>query len=208
LAEKLDSSTNTSVNVTEVRSIPPECRFRLMACKLAEDFLSSTRALVASIAVNPKETPVALERLRRNYLDIDSVVEQYYGHEVSFATTRLLKEQTELKHSFLAAIKSGDAKRAEKIKKQLYANTDNVAASLAVATSPHLSEVQIMKHLRRFVDLSGLLLQFRLEGRWSEEVNTYDRLHEQCLGVVDMISGGMIKQFPDKFQNNTFNEYL
>lgn len=201
--DNFDYTTSPPSCLNEVvNTIPPECRFRLVVCKLAEDFLVSTRVLVFSIAANSKETAYAIERLRRNYLDIGAMIELYFGPDISSETTRLLKAQTEQKHKFLDAIKSGDIERTEKVKKQLYENTDSISASLGMSISSYLSQAQMKKYLRRLIDLTGQLLQFRMDGRWSEEINAYDRLHEYCLGVSDMLSSGIIKQFPEKFKDN------
>ena len=39
----------------------------------------------------------------------------------------------------------------------------------------------------------------RLEGRWTDDVAAYDRVHEHALHLSDLLSEGLIAQFPKRF---------
>ena len=40
----------------------------------------------------------------------------------------------------------------------------------------------------------------RLAGDWSADVRAFDKVHAQALGMADMLSGGVISQFPRRFR--------
>jgi hypothetical protein len=39
----------------------------------------------------------------------------------------------------------------------------------------------------------------RLHGDWAGDVRAYDEVHQQILRMADMLSAGVISQFPKKF---------
>ena len=39
----------------------------------------------------------------------------------------------------------------------------------------------------------------RLEGRYADDIAAYDRVHAEILEMADMLSDGIIAQFPDAF---------
>ena len=40
----------------------------------------------------------------------------------------------------------------------------------------------------------------RLEGDWNADVAAYDRIHRHALHVADLLSRGLITQFPQRFR--------
>src|SRR5947207_1065354 len=40
----------------------------------------------------------------------------------------------------------------------------------------------------------------RLHGDWAGDVRAYDAVHQQILNMADMLSAGVINQFPQKFK--------
>jgi hypothetical protein len=40
----------------------------------------------------------------------------------------------------------------------------------------------------------------RLQHKWAADVRTYDAIHRQALGMADMLTDGLVHQFPDRFR--------
>jgi hypothetical protein len=40
----------------------------------------------------------------------------------------------------------------------------------------------------------------RLQGDWAADVAAYDEIHRQALGMADMLSTGIVGQFPSGFR--------
>jgi hypothetical protein len=39
----------------------------------------------------------------------------------------------------------------------------------------------------------------RIQGKWAADVAAYDRVHIEILAMADMLSSGIINQFPNRF---------
>jgi len=39
----------------------------------------------------------------------------------------------------------------------------------------------------------------RLQGKWSADVAAYDKVHDHILHMSDLLSDGIVKQFPARF---------
>lgn len=53
--------------------------------------------------------------------------------------------------------------------------------------------------MRDHLDLTLKVAVARLQGRYTDDIAAYDEIHVQILGMADMLSDGIITQFPAKF---------
>lgn len=42
----------------------------------------------------------------------------------------------------------------------------------------------------------------RLQGEYADDIQDYDKIHTHILGLADLLSSGIIKQFPQKFSKS------
>ena len=50
------------------------------------------------------------------------------------------------------------------------------------------------------LNLTTAEVQARLKGDWAADIAAYERAHEQILHMADMLSAGIVSQFPQKFK--------
>jgi hypothetical protein len=53
--------------------------------------------------------------------------------------------------------------------------------------------------LRTHLALTTQEVVARLQGKWTADVRAYDQIVKQALGMADMLSEGLIAQFPQRF---------
>jgi hypothetical protein len=56
------------------------------------------------------------------------------------------------------------------------------------------------KMMREHLDLTTAEVVARLRGDWAADVAAYESIHTQILHMADMLSAGIISQFPQKFE--------
>ena len=54
--------------------------------------------------------------------------------------------------------------------------------------------------MHRHLELTTEEAVARLQGNWAADVAAYDRSHEHILHMSDMLSAGIVKQFPARFR--------
>ena len=78
-------------------------------------------------------------------------------------------------------------------------NADEIAALLSKANprfwKPGAMKAMMYAHLSLTTDE----VVARLQGKWAADVRAYDRTHRQILHMADMLSSGLVKQFPARF---------
>ncbi len=177
-----------------------EAAFQDAMRKLWEDHITWTRLFIVSVAGDlPDQDPTAA-RLLRNQDDIGDAIKPFYGEEAGEQLSSLLREHILVAAELLQAAKSGDQEAFQDANERWYANADEIAAFLNAANPEHwpLDEMQAM--MREHLDLTLEEASARLNGNFEADIAAYDRIHEQILGMADMLSMGIIEQFPKAFK--------
>ena len=145
------------------------------------------------------EADAAAQRLLQNQTDIGNAVKPFYGDAAGDQLTALLKDHILIAADLLAAAKSGDTFNFEDANKRWYENADQIAAFLNSANPDNwpVSEMQAM--MKDHLDLTLQEAVARLNQDWQGDVAAYDEIHQQILHMADMLTEGIINQFPKNF---------
>ena len=173
--------------------------FREEMRRLWEDHIVWTRLYIVSAAADLPDTEVTAQRLLRNQSDIGAAVAPFYGDEAAEALTALLQEHITGAAALLAAARSGDETAVETASADWYANADAIAAFLHTANPDYWPEDELRAEMRMHLDLTLEEATARLNGDYTADIAAYDEIHAHILRMADLLSGGIIAQFPDQF---------
>ena len=100
----------------------------------------------------------------------------------------------------VAAAKAGDKAKLDDAMARWTANADKIAAVLH-SVNPRYWKLGVMKaemhmHLKLTTDEAVA----RLQGNWSADVAAYDQVVNHILHMSDMLTDGIVKQFPARFR--------
>ena len=174
--------------------------FRSAMRVLWEDHITWTRLyLVSAIAGLPDTQPTA-ERLLSNQADIGRAVKSFYGDAAGTKLTALLRDHILTAADLVAAAKARDDVKVTSARTKWYANADEIADFLASANPRYWPKAEMRAMMREHLDLTLTEATARLKADWPLDIATYDKIHAQILKMADMLSAGIIAQFPAKFR--------
>jgi hypothetical protein len=166
--------------------------------KLWEDHVAWTRLfLISAIADLPDKGPTT-ERLLKNQVDIGNALKPYYGDAAGEKLTALLNTHITTAAEVVTAAK-GDAARLDDAKKRWFANADDIATFLSDANPKRWPLVEMKQMMRDHLILTTTEVEARLKGDWTADIAAYDKVNTQILQMADMLSIGILSQFPGKF---------
>jgi hypothetical protein len=156
------------------------------------------RAIVDFVGGLP-DANLVVSRLLRNQVDIGNAVKPYYGRKAGNKLTALLKAHINAAVAVLAAAKSGDAAKTSKAEAAFYANGNQVAAFLHSANPKHWSLGAMRKMMRIHLNQVIALAVDQLKGHYAAAIREYDVYIGHILDMADMLSTGIVQQFPSRF---------
>ncbi len=180
----------------------PEKQFAFQNAMRAlwEDHITWTRLYIVSVAADLPDKDATAGRLLQNQSDIGNAIKPFYGSAAGEKLTALLRTHILTAAELLAAAKAGDTVKIGEASKRWYANADEIAAFLSTANpkSWPLGEMKAM--MKGHLDLTLEEASARLKGNWAADIAAYDKVQKQILHMADMLSMGIIRQFPGKFK--------
>jgi hypothetical protein len=174
--------------------------FRNDMRKLWEDHVTWTRLAIISLTTDAPDTDATVGRLLQNQVDIGDAVKPFYGDAAGAHLSGLLRDHILIAADLIAAAKAGDASAVADAQARWTANADEIAAFLAAANPRSWPPDEMKAMLHDHLALTTEEALARLHGDWDADVAAYDEIHVQALGMADMLSTGIIKQFPARFR--------
>jgi len=166
--------------------------------KLWEDHIVWTRNVILNIMDDLPGTDQAVNRLLSNQDDIGNAVKPFYGEAGGKELTRLLKEHITTAADLLKAAKAGNNSAFDAANKKWFANADEISSFLSKA-NPNWKPDNMKKMMNEHLTLTTNEAVARLKKDYAADVKAYDKVHDEILMMADMLTDGIIKQFPGKF---------
>jgi hypothetical protein len=167
--------------------------------KLWEDHITWTRMFIVEVAADSPATQATADRLLQNQADIGDAIKPFYGDEAGDQLTALLRDHILTAADILAAAKAGDQEGVEEASERWYRNADDIAALLSSANPQHWPLEEMREMMRDHLDLTLAEAVARLQGDYQADIAAYDEIHGQILEMADMLSAGIVAQFPKAF---------
>jgi len=166
---------------------------------LWEEHVAWTRMFIVSFASDVPDLAATTDRLLRNQDDIGNAIRPFYGDAAADQLTALLREHILGAAQLLAAAKAGDADGVATASDAWYANANEIADFLAAANPKHWSAADLRQMMKDHLDLTLAEAVAQLEGRYDDAVAGYDAVEAEIREMADMLSDGIIAQFPAAF---------
>ncbi len=164
--------------------------------KLWEDHITWTRLFIVSFAAGLPDLEATTQRLLRNQTDIGNAIKPFYGAAAGMRLTTLLKQHILGAAALLQAAKAGDSAKVAQTKAAWYANADEIATFLHNANPKHWPMGAMKQMMRRHLNLTLDESVNRLQGKYTADIAAYDQVHTEILVMADMLTAGIIAQFP------------
>jgi hypothetical protein len=170
--------------------------------ELWEDHIVWTRQFIVSAATesgNLADIGPTTDRLLANQAEIGNALKPFYGDGAGDQVTALLRDHILTAAELVAAAKAGDEAAVKTASAAWYQNADDIATALNALNPKHWPLAEMKAHMKDHLDLTLEEAVARLQGRYADDIAAYDEIHTQILAMADMLSDGIIAQFPGKF---------
>jgi hypothetical protein len=168
--------------------------------KLWEDHITWTRLAIVSFAAGAPDLPATEARLLANQADIGDAIKPYYGRAAADGLTALLKAHILGAVAVLQAAKSGDQAGTAAAVAAWYANGNQIADFLHAANPHRWSRKAMRAMMKAHLDETLKEAQDRLACDFAADIADYEVVHRHILEMADMLSSGIMAQFPGRFR--------
>jgi len=166
--------------------------------KLWSDHVVWTRQYIVAAVANDPSAQAAATRLLKNQDDIGNAIVPYYGADAGKKLTDLLKQHITIAVDLVTAAKANDATTLGEADKRWHANAVDIATFLSGA-NPNWPKQTLVDMLNEHLALTKQEAVARLQGKWDEDVATFDKVYAQAMMMADALSDGIIKQHATMF---------
>ncbi|KGE20193.1 hypothetical protein [Paenibacillus wynnii] len=167
--------------------------------KLWIDHVIWTRSYIVSALAGLDDQEQVLARLLQNQQDLGNAIKPYYGEEAGNKLAGLLKEHILIAGKIVAAAKSGNQADVAKYNKDWYRNADDIAQFLSSANT-NWTNKDLKDLLYQHLQLLTENVVARLGKNWDADIKAFDKGENHIIKLADVLSAGIIKQFPDQFK--------
>jgi hypothetical protein len=166
--------------------------------QLWEEHIVYTRNFIISALGGLEDTDMIAGRLLRNQDDIGNAIKPIYGEEAGKKLSALLRDHILIAADIVKAAKTGDSDGVAKGQKRWTENADEIAVFLSGA-NPNWPVQTLKNMLYVHLALTTTEVVSRLKKDWASDIEAYDKGHAHMLMFADVLTNGIVKQFPKKF---------
>lgn len=163
------------------------------------DHVVWTRAYIIAATSDQPEAQAVANRLLANQEHIGQAIVPYYGQAAGTKLTALLKDHILIAVDVVAAAKANDQAKLKAADQRWHANAADIATFLSGA-NPNWPRADVLSMMNEHLALTTHEAVARLKKDWPDDIATFDKIFDQAMMMADTLSGGIVKQFPDRFR--------
>lgn len=167
--------------------------------ELWEEHVAWTRLTILSAASDSPDLNATIARLLRNASDMAAALRPIYGETDAVKFGRLIHDHLSIALQLVEAAKQGNTQAALEAEKQWYANADQIAGFLN-SINPYIDRAAFQNMLYTHLALTKEEAVERLNHAYEKDIAAYDQIEAEALRMADLMSDGIVKQFPRSFR--------
>jgi hypothetical protein len=167
--------------------------------QLWSDHVTWTRLFIVSAAGNLPDKQATTDRLLQNQTDIGAAVGTIYGKPAGDKLTGLLKDHILIAADLVGAAKAGQSARVDSLNRKWQGNADDIAVFLNSANPKNWPTATLKSAMRTHLDQTLTEATHQLKGDYAASVRDFDAIEKHILMMADVLSNGIVAQFPEKF---------
>jgi len=153
------------------------------------------RMLLISIAERLADLPEVTDRLLANPADISEIFARFYPAQAADEIENLLTAHLEIGAELITALRDKQDEKAAELSKEWYANADEIAKALS-KINPYYEFEMLIDMLYTHLDLTAAQVKAHLAGKYKVSIDEFDEVEREVIAMADMLSAGIIRQFP------------
>jgi len=169
---------------------------------LWKDHVAWTRLYIVNALAGLPSKDATAQRLLQNQTDIGNAVRPFYGDAAGEKLAALLKDHILTAAALIDAAKAGNSTKKEEASKRWYVNADEIAALLSGANPKNWPRAEMEGMMHEHLDLTTAQVVAGLKKDWTADIAAYDEVQGQILKMADMLSAGIVQQFPSRFKSS------
>lgn len=154
---------------------------------------------VVAFASGSDGLEATMGRLLENQEHIGDAIKPFYGEEAGDALTALLKVHINDAVPVLTAAKAGDTEALNAAIDEWNRNAREIGDFLADANPDAWTRAEMEAMMEGHISQTVAYAAAQLQGNYAESIRLYDEAADHMAEMADMLSVGIIGQFPDKF---------
>jgi hypothetical protein len=167
--------------------------------KLWEDHVTWTRLAIVTFADGSQGFSATAARLLQNQTDIGNAIAPFYGTDAGQQLSSLLHDHITIAVELLQDAKAGDTAAFEAAKIRWYANANQIADFLSAANPRFWPDATMRAAMKEHLDQTLAEAVDELNGDYAASVSDYEAIHLHILAMADLLSSGIMHQFPARF---------
>jgi hypothetical protein len=179
---------------------PAQVAFHDQMRKLWEDHVTWTRLAIVTFADGSPGFGATAGRLLANQTDLGQAIAPFYGDAAGQQLTALLHDHITTAVEILQAAKDGDTAAFDAANLRWQANARDIADFLSAANPRSWPRDVLRADMQTHLDQTLAEASHELNGDYAASVTDYEAVHTHMLEMADLLSSGIMHQFPARFR--------